>query len=115
MNLGLVDQITKSQLRDDVPELRSGQTVRVHVKIQEGDKSRIQIFEGVVIGTTGSGIAKTVTVRKMSNGVGVERVFPVHSPIVDKFEVVRVGKVRRSKLYYLRGRSGKKSRIEEKR
>ena len=115
MNLGLVKEITNAQLRNDVPELRSGSTVRVHVKIQEGDKTRIQVYEGVVIGTNGSGIAKTFTVRKMSSGIGVERTFPVHSPIIDKIELVRRGKVRRSKLYYLRGRSGKASRIEEKR
>ena len=115
MNLGLVKKITDSQLRTDVPDLRTGMTVKVHVKIQEGDKFRIQVFEGVVIGLTGSGIAKTFTVRKISNGVGVERTFPVHTPIIDKIEVVRRGKVRRGKLYYLRGRSGKASRIEEKR
>ena len=115
MNLNLVNEITKSQLRTDIPDIRTGMTVRVHVKIQEGDKTRIQVFEGVVIGLTGSGIGKTFTVRKMSNGVGVERTFPVNSPIMDKVEVVRRGKIRRSKLYYLRGRSGKASRIEEKR
>jgi len=115
MNLGLVKQITKSQMRTDVPEIRTGCTVKVYVKIQEGDKTRIQVYEGVVIGQTGRGIAKTFTVRKMSSGVGVERTFPVHSPIIDKIEVVKYGKVRRSKLYYLRGRSGKASRIEEKR
>ena len=115
MNLGLVKEITKSQMRNDVPDLRTGCTVRVHVKIQEGGKTRIQVYEGIVIGMTGSGIAKTFTVRKMSSSVGVERTFPVHSPIIDKIEVVRYGKVRRSKLYYLRGRSGKASRIVEKR
>ena len=115
MNLNLVKEITKSQMRNDIPDLRTGCTARVHVKIKEGDKTRIQVYEGVVIGMTGSGIAKTFTVRKMSSGVGVERTFPVHSPIIDKIEVVRYGKVRRSKLYYLRGRSGKASRSEEKR
>lgn len=115
MRLNLVDEITRTQLRSDVPHFQSGSTVRVHVKIQEGDKTRIQVYEGIVIGTTGTGIAKTFTVRKMSNGVGVERTFPVNSPIIDKIEVVRHGKVRRGKLYYLRGRSGKASRIEEKR
>ncbi len=115
MNLGLVDEITKSQLRSDVPELRSGQTVRVHVKIQEGDKTRIQVFEGVVISVKGHGVAKNFTVRKVSNGIGVERTFPVNSPIIEKIEVVRIGKVRRAKLYYLRNLSGKAARIEEKR
>ena len=115
MNLGIVDQITKSQLRTDVPQLRPGMTVKVHVKIQEGDKFRIQVFEGVVIAMNGHGIGATFTVRKMSSGIGVERTFPVNSPIIDKIEVARVGKVRRAKLFYLRGRSGKASRIEEKR
>lgn len=113
MNLGLVREVTESQMRKDVPDFRPGCTVRVSVKIQEGDKSRIQVFEGVVIAKRGRGIAEAFTVRKMSNGVGVERTFPVHSPIIDKIEVVRRGKVRRAKLYYLRGRSGKASRIEE--
>lgn len=113
--MNLVDKITNAQLRNDVPNIKTGATVRVSVKIQEGDKTRIQVYEGLVIGTTGTGIAKTFTVRKNSSGVGVERVFPVHSPIIDKIEVVRYGKVRRGKLYYLRGRSGKASRIEEKR
>ena len=113
MNLKLVDQITKNQLRNDVPDFRSGCTVKVHVRIKEGDKSRIQVFEGVVIARSGHGIAETFIVRKMSGGVGVERTFPIHSPIIEKIEVVRRGKVRRSRLYYLRGRSGKASRIEE--
>lgn len=115
MNLRLVDQITKAQLKTDVPYFEPGCTVKVSVKIQEGDKTRIQVFEGIVIAINGGGISKTFTVRKMSNGVGVERTFPVHSPIIDKIEVVRFGKVRRAKLFYLRGRSGKASRIEEKR
>ena len=97
MNLNLVNEITKNQLRD-VPEFRAGCTVRVHVNIKEGDKSRIQIFEGLVIKTS---------------GVGVERTFPVHSPVIAKIEVLRRGKVRRARLFYLRGRSGKASRIKE--
>ena len=113
MNLNLVKEITKSQMRNDVPDLRTGCTARVHVKIQEGDKTRIQVYEGVVIGMTGSGIAKTFTVRKMSSGVGVERTFPVHSPIIDKITVVRKGKVRRAKLFYLRNRSGKSAKLKE--
>ena len=114
MNLNLVNEITKSQLKTDIPEFRSGSTVRVHVKIKEGDKSRIQVFEGVVIERSGGGVAETFTVRKISNGVGVERKFPLHSPIIDKIEVVRHGKVRRNKLFYLRGRTGKAARIKEK-
>ena len=113
MNLNLVNEITKSQLKSDIPSFRSGSTVRVHVRIKEGDKSRIQVFEGVVIERVGGGIAETFTVRKMSNGVGVERKFPLHSPIIDKIEVVRNGKVCRNKLHYLRGRSGKAARLKE--
>ena len=113
MNLNLVNEITKDQLRTDIPEFRPGCTVRVDVKIKEGDKSRIQAFEGLVIAKEGSGIAETFTVRKMSSGVGVERTFPLHSPIIDKITVVRRGKVRRSKLFYLRGLSGKAARIKE--
>ncbi len=113
MNLNLVNEITKEQLKTDLPELRAGMTVRVDVMIKEGDKSRIQAFEGMVIKVQGSGIGQTFTVRKLSNGVGVERTFPVHSPLIDKITVLRVGKVRRAKLYYLRGRSGKSARIKE--
>lgn len=113
MNLGLVNEVTKNQLRTDIPEFRTGCTVRVHVRIKEGDKSRIQIFEGLVIVRQGGGISETFTVRKISNGVGVERTFPLHSPIIDKIEVVRRGKVRRNRLYYLRGLSGKAARIKE--
>ncbi|MDO4197686.1 MAG: 50S ribosomal protein L19 [Erysipelotrichaceae bacterium] len=113
MNLGLVNEITKDQMRTDVPELAPGQTVRVDVKIQEGDKFRIQAYEGVVTKVQGSGIGQTFTVRKLSNGVGVERTFPVHSPVIDKVTVVRVGKVRRARLYYLRDRAGKSAKIKE--
>ena len=113
MNLNLVNEVTKSQLKTDIPEFRSGSTVRVHVRIKEGDKSRIQVFEGVVIERVGGGISETFTVRKMSSGVGVERKFPLHSPIIDKIEVVRNGKVRRNKLHYLCGRSGKAARLKE--
>ncbi|MBR0461494.1 MAG: 50S ribosomal protein L19 [Erysipelotrichaceae bacterium] len=113
MNLNLVNEITKSQMKTDLPELRPGMTVKVGVKIKEGDKSRIQAFEGTIIRIKGSGIGETFTVRKLSNGVGVERTFPLHSPIVDSIQIVRVGKVRRAKLYYLRGRSGKSARIKE--
>jgi large subunit ribosomal protein L19 len=113
MNLNLVNEITKTQLRTDIPEFRPGCTVRVDVRIKEGDKSRIQAFEGLVIVKQGSGIGETFTVRKISSGVGVERTFPIHSPIIDKITVVRKGKVRRSKLFYLRGLSGKAARIKE--
>lgn len=113
MNLNLVREITKSQLKKDIPEFQSGATVRVHVKIKEGDKSRIQVFEGVVTERKGGGIGETFTVRKISNGVGVERKFPLHSPIIDKIEVTRHGKVRRNKLRYLRNRSGKSARLKE--
>lgn len=115
MNLNLVNQITASQLKKDIPYFEAGCTVRVSVKIKDGDKTRIQAYEGIVTAINGTGIAQTFTVRKMSSGVGVERTFPVHSPVIDKIEVLRFGKVRRAKLFYLRGRSGKGSRIEEKR
>ncbi len=113
MNMQLVNEVTKSQLKTDIPFFRTGSTVRVHVKIKEGDKSRIQVFEGLVISRSGGGISEMFTVRKISNQIGVERTFPLHSPIIDKIEVVRHGKVRRNKLYYLRGRSGKAARIKE--
>ncbi len=112
MNLNLVNEITKSQLKTNVPDIRPGMTVRVDVQIKEGEKSRVQAFEGMVISVKGSGIGETFTVRKLSSGVGVERTFPVHSPLID-VKVLRVGKVRRAKLYYLRGRSGKSARIKE--
>jgi large subunit ribosomal protein L19 len=105
--------VDNSQLRTDIPSFRSGDTVRVHVKIKEGDKYRIQIFEGVVIAHKNNGIASTFTVRKVSFGYGIERIFPLHSPIVEKLEVVKSGKVRRSRLYYLRGRRGKAARLKE--
>ena len=113
MNLNLVNEITKSQLKENRPEIRPGYTVRVDVRIQEGNKSRIQAFEGVVIRVKGQGIGETFTVRKISSGVGVERTFPVNSPLIEKVEVIRKGKVRRARLYYLRGRSGKSARIKE--
>lgn len=113
MNLRLVEEVTKSQFKKDLPELRTGSTVKVHVKIKEGDKSRIQVFEGLIIAKQGGGINESIIVRKISNGVGVERTFPIHSPVVEKFEVTRIGKVRRNKLFYLRGLSGKAARIKE--
>ena len=113
MNLNLVNEITKSQMRTDLPEIKAGMTIRVDVKIKEGNKERIQAFEGIVIKVQGSGIGETFTVRKLSSGVGVERAFPINSPLIDKITVIRVGKVRRAKLYYLRSRSGKSARIKE--
>ena len=111
----LIKKITESQLRDDIPDFRAGDTVRVHARIVEGKRERIQIFEGVVIKRRGEGVSETYTVRKISNGVGVERTFPVHTPRVEKIEVVRQGRVRRAKLYYLRERQGKAARIPERR
>ena len=113
MNLNLVNEITKSQMRTDLPEIKAGMTIRVDVKIKEGNKERIQAFEGIVIKVQGSGIGETFTVRKLSSGVGVERTFPNNSPLIDKITIIRVGKVRRAKLYYLRSRSGKSARIKE--
>ena len=109
----LIQEITKSQLRDDIPKFKSGDTVRVHARIVEGNRERIQIFEGVVIKRRGTGISATYTVRKISNGVGVEHTFPLHTPRVEKIEVVRHGRVRRAKLYYLRALRGKAARIKE--
>jgi large subunit ribosomal protein L19 len=108
-----IAQIEKSFMRDDIPEFRPGDTVRVHVKIKEGDKERIQVFQGTVIGRRGGGTGETFTVRKISSGIGVERVFPLHSPNIDKIERVRAGKVRQAKLYYLRQLTGKSARIKE--
>ncbi len=105
----------KNTCETDIPEFRSGDTLKVHVKVREGDKERIQIFQGVVISRRGAGTNESFTVRKMSGGIGVERVFPLHSPILDKIEVLRRGRVRRAKLFYLRGLRGKAARIEERR
>ena len=113
MNLSLVDKITKEQIRNDIPAFNAGDTVKVFVRIREGEKSRIQLFEGVVVAKKNGGIGETFTVRKLSSGVGVERTFPINSPLIDKITVIRVGKVRRAKLYYLRSRSGKSARIKE--
>ncbi|WLD95131.1 50S ribosomal protein L19 [Alkalihalobacillus sp. AL-G] len=109
----LFKDITKEQLKSDLPKFRAGDTVRVDVKVVEGTRERIQVFEGVVIKRRGSGISETFTVRKISYGVGVERAFPVHSPKIAKIDVVRRGKVRRAKLYYLRALRGKAARIKE--
>ena len=114
MNMNLVNEITATQLRTDIPDFGSGDTVKVHVRITEGEKSRIQVYEGLVISVRGGGVSKTFTVRKNSNGIGVERVFPLNSPIISYVKVVSHGKVRRAKLYYLRGRKGKSARIAQK-
>jgi large subunit ribosomal protein L19 len=107
--------VQKRFLKDDLPAFRSGDNVKVHVKVKEGNRERIQIFEGVVIARQHGNLAETFTVRKISGGIGVERVFPLHCPSIDKIEVVRLGKVRRAKLYYLRDLSGKAARIKERR
>lgn len=112
--MNIIDSINKENMRDDIPEFIAGDTVRLQVKVVEGGKERLQQYEGVVISRKGSGVTETFTVRKFSHGVGVERTFPVHSPRIQKFEVLRKGDVRRAKLYYLRDRKGKKARIKEK-
>lgn len=112
--MDFVKEISAGMLKTEVPELKIGSTVRVHVRIKEGDKSRIQVFEGTIIARNNSGIAETFTVRRVSYGVGVERVFPVHSPNVEKVETVRNGRIRRAKLYYLRDRVGKAAKVKEK-
>ncbi|EOB9198425.1 50S ribosomal protein L19 [Staphylococcus aureus] len=112
-NHKLIEAVTKSQLRTDLPIFRPGDTLRVHVRIIEGTRERIQVFEGVVIKRRGGGVSETFTVRKISSGVGVERTFPLHTPKIEKIEVKRRGKVRRAKLYYLRSLRGKAARIQE--
>ncbi|AND79077.1 MULTISPECIES: 50S ribosomal protein L19 [Streptococcus] len=109
----LIQSVTEQQLRTDIPEFRAGDTVRVHAKVVEGSRERIQIFEGVVISRKGQGISEMYTVRKISSGIGVERTFPLHTPRVEKIEVTRRGRVRRAKLYYLRSLQGKAARIKE--
>jgi len=111
----IIRQLEQEQMRRDLPDFAPGDTVRVHVKVVEADRERIQVFEGVVLRRSGGGLNETFTVRKVSQGVGVERTFPLHSPRVDKIEVVRRGDVRRARLYYLRERSGKAARVKEKR
>ena len=109
------DLIDNESLRDDIPQFAPGDEVKVHVRVVEGNKERVQIFQGNVIGRQGGGLQETYTVRKLSYGVGVERTFPVHSPIIDHIEVVTLGDVRRAKLYYLRDRIGKAAKVKEKR
>lgn len=112
--MNIIEMLEKEQLKKDIPEFRPGDTVKVHAKIVEGTRERIQIFEGVVIARQGTGVREMFTVRRISYGVGVERMFPVHSPRVEKIEVVRRGKVRRAKLFYLRKLTGKAARIKER-
>ena len=111
----ILDKVDAAQLRDDIPEFRPGDTLDVHVKVIEGSKSRLQVFRGVVIRRQNSGIRETFTIRKISFGIGVERTFPVHSPNIDHIEVLRRGRVRRAKLYYMRDLRGKAARIKERR
>nr|WP_255260740.1 MULTISPECIES: 50S ribosomal protein L19 [unclassified Veillonella] len=113
--VNIIDVLEKEQLRSDIPEFRAGDTVKVHVKVVEGSRERIQVFEGLVINRQGGSVRETFTVRRIASGVGVERVFPLHSPRLAKIEVTRRGIVRRAKLYYLRNLTGKAARIREKR
>jgi large subunit ribosomal protein L19 len=113
--LNVIDRIEREGMRKDIPDFGPGDTVRVHVRILEGDKERIQIFEGTVLGRSGGGIRETFRVRKLSYGIGVERIFPVHSPRIERIDIKRFGRVRRAKLYYLRDRKGKKAQVKEKR
>ena len=110
----LVAKIADKNKKQNLPAMQPGDTIRVHVKIKEGDKERLQAFEGTVIAHHNSGIGETITVRKISFGHGVERIFPIHAPVVDKIELIRTGKVRRAKLYYLRGLKGKAARLKER-
>ena len=112
--MDMIQQVSKEQLRSDLPAFDPGDTLRVNVRVREGDKERLQAFEGICIARKGGGISETFTVRKVSSGIGVERVFPVHSPTVESITVVRRGRVRRAKLYYLRALRGKAARIKEK-
>ncbi len=111
----VIDTIAAASKRDDIPDFRAGDTLKVHVKVVEGNRSRVQVFQGVCIRIQGSGVGRTFTVRKVSFGVGVERTFPVHTPVIEKVEVVTRGDVRRAKLYYLRNLRGKAAKIKEKR
>ena len=111
--MDLIKAFTNEQLKTSVPQFNIGDTVRVHNKIKEGSRERIQMYDGIVIGKNGGGISETFTVRKISYGVGVEKTFPLHSPNVEKVEILRRGKIRRAKLYYLRGRVGKSSKVKE--
>lgn len=114
MQTALMQTIVTRNLRSDIPEFRIGDTIRVHVKIKEGDKERLQAYEGVVIARNNAGMGESITVRKVSFGQGVERIFPVNAPVIDHIDVVRTGRVRRAKLYYLRGLKGKAARLKER-
>lgn len=114
MQTAILQKIVDKNRRSDVPEFRMGDTIRVHVKIKEGDKERLQAFEGVLIAKNNTGLGESITVRKMSFGQGVERIFPVNAPVIDHIDVVRTGQVRRAKLYYLRGLRGKAARLKER-
>ncbi len=113
--MNVIEALEKEQMRGDIPDFRPGDTVKVHVKIKEGEKERIQVFQGVVIRKRRGNTGATFTVRKVSYGIGVERIFPLHSPIIDKIEIITRGRVRRARLYYLRNLRGKAARIKEKR
>jgi large subunit ribosomal protein L19 len=113
--MNIIDRLEREQMRMDIPSFRPGDTVRVHVKIREGEKDRVQVFQGIVIVKKKGGIRSSFTVRKISYGIGVERVFPLHSPSIDKIEIVEKGLVRRSRLYYLRGLKGKAARVKTRR
>ncbi len=110
----IIRSVESSQIRDDYPDFKSGDTVKIHFQVKEGEKTRVQVFQGVVISRRGGGISETFTVRKISSGVSVERVFPLNSPLIEKIEITRAGKVRRAKLFYLRDKKGKAARIKEK-
>ena len=112
--MNIIENIEREQLRDDIPQFKAGDTVKVHFKVVEGSRHRIQVFQGTVIKRQGEGVRETFTVRKQSFGVGVERTFPVHSPKIERIEVAAIGDVRRAKLYYLRQKVGKKARVREK-
>ena len=112
--MNVIDSITQSQIRTEIPKLIVGDTIKVHVKVKEGTRERIQVYEGTIIAKKHGGISETITVRRLSYGVGVERVFPVNSPNISKIEIVRKGKVRRAKLYYLRDRVGKAAKVKER-
>ena len=113
--MDILQEATRAQIREDLPEFGPGDTIRVNVRVREGDKERLQAFEGVCIAKKGGGVSETFTVRKVSSGVGVERIFPIHSPSIESVSVTRRGRVRRAKLYYLRNRRGKSARIKEPR
>lgn len=113
--MNVIDRIEREGMRKDIPDIEAGDTVRVHVKIVEGDKERIQVFEGTVLGRNGGGLRETFRVRKISYGIGVERIFPIHSPRIEQIEITKKGRVRRAKLYYLRERKGKSAQVKERR